>query len=83
VRRSCVEPGQSALIAGAAPIGIGIRFALRACGVEKVLISEPSADRWAVAELGAKPLGDPSNDDLAAEVADFTSAGPGGTHRAC
>jgi (R,R)-butanediol dehydrogenase/meso-butanediol dehydrogenase/diacetyl reductase len=49
-----VEPGQTALIAGAGLIGIGVWFALRARGVENILVSEPSADRRTVIEdIGA------------------------------
>lgn len=72
VVRSGVEAGGTALIAGAGPIGIGAWFALKARGVEKVLVSEPSADRRAiVAALGATVV-DPVNDDLAAAIAGFT-----------
>ncbi|AHH19172.1 putative zinc-binding alcohol dehydrogenase [Nocardia nova SH22a] len=72
VARSGVEPGGTALVAGAGPIGIGAWFALRARGVEKVLVSEPSADRRAIiAALGATVV-DPVNEDLAAVVAEFT-----------
>lgn len=69
VSRSGVDAGGSALIAGAGPIGIGVWFALKARGIEKVLVSEPSADRRAIiAALGATVV-DPVNEDLAAAVA--------------
>lgn len=72
VERSGIQPGQSALIAGAGPIGIGLWFALRGHGVTNVLVSEPSGERRAAIErLGAATL-DPSSDDLAARVADAT-----------
>ncbi|MFE5474066.1 alcohol dehydrogenase catalytic domain-containing protein [Nocardia sp. NPDC056541] len=72
VARSGVEAGGTALIAGAGPIGIGTWFAFKALGVEKVLISEPSADRRAiVAALGATVV-DPVNEDLAAVISEFT-----------
>ncbi|MFG3258672.1 2,3-butanediol dehydrogenase [Streptomyces sp. NPDC048172] len=72
VARGGVEPGGSALVAGAGPIGIGAWFALKARGVEKVLVSEPSADRRAtLAALGARVV-DPVNEDLAAAVASLT-----------
>ncbi|QLJ04022.1 2,3-butanediol dehydrogenase [Streptomyces sp. NEAU-sy36] len=72
VSRSGVEPGGTALIAGAGPIGIGSWFALKARGVEKVLVSEPSADRRALMSgLGAHVI-DPVNEDLAAAVASLT-----------
>ncbi len=70
---SGVRPSGSALIAGAGPIGIGVYFALRARGVESVVISEPSAARRAaVQRLGAPHVVDPTADDLAAVVAAVT-----------
>ncbi|MGY1707330.1 2,3-butanediol dehydrogenase [Geodermatophilus sp. SYSU D00697] len=68
-----VRPGGSALVAGAGPIGIGVYFALRARGVETLVVSEPSAARReAVQRLGATHVVDPTADDLAAVVADVT-----------
>ncbi|MFI8975014.1 2,3-butanediol dehydrogenase [Nocardia asteroides] len=75
VARSGVETGGTALIAGAGPIGIGAWFAFKARGVDKVLVSEPSADRRAIiAALGATVV-DPVNEDVAAAVAAFTEGG--------
>lgn len=72
VERSGVQAGGTALIAGAGPIGIGVWFALRAHGVEKVLVSEPSEmRRRTIAALGATVV-DPVGDDLAASVASLT-----------
>lgn len=73
VSRSHVEAGQTAIVAGAGPIGIGVWFALKARGVDRVLVSEPSADRRAtIAALGATVV-DPVHEDLAAAVAELTS----------
>ncbi|MFD7865109.1 zinc-binding dehydrogenase [Streptomyces sp. NPDC059783] len=72
VSRSGVQAGGSALVAGAGPVGIGTWFALKARGVEKVLVPEPSAHRRAVMDaLGARTV-DPVNEDLAAAVAALT-----------
>lgn len=72
VTRSGVEGGGTALIAGAGPIGIGVWFALKARGIERVLVSEPSAERRAiVAALGATVV-DPVNDDLSEAVGALT-----------
>lgn len=72
VERSSVQPGATALIAGAGPIGIGVWFALKGHGVEQVLVSEPSAERRAAIEhLGATVV-DPTTEDLAARVAEMT-----------
>ena len=73
VERSGVKAGQSALIAGAGPIGIGVWFALRARGVETIVVSEPSPDRRrAIAALGAEVVVDPTRDDLAGAVTSAT-----------
>lgn len=66
--RSGVEAGGTALIAGAGPIGIGVWFALRARGVEKVLVSEPSAERRAIISALGATVVDPVNEDLASAV---------------
>jgi (R,R)-butanediol dehydrogenase/meso-butanediol dehydrogenase/diacetyl reductase len=61
------------LIAGAGPIGIGIWFALRARGVDQVLVSEPSSSRReTMQQLGATNLVDPTQADLASRVAELT-----------
>jgi (R,R)-butanediol dehydrogenase/meso-butanediol dehydrogenase/diacetyl reductase len=73
VERSGVQPGQTALIAGAGPIGIGVWFALRAHGVETIIVSEPSQSRRdAIAAVGATILVDPTSEDLAAVVSEAT-----------
>ena len=65
-------PGALTLQGGLAPIGIGTWFALKARGVDKVLVSEPSADRRTIiAKLGATVV-DPVSEDLAAVIADLT-----------
>ncbi|WP_261163818.1 alcohol dehydrogenase catalytic domain-containing protein [Microbacterium sp. Marseille-Q6965] len=72
VSKSNLRPGGTALVAGAGPIGIGVWFALRAQGINDVLVSEPSAERRAIIEnLGARTV-DPVSGDLAAAVADLT-----------
>jgi (R,R)-butanediol dehydrogenase/meso-butanediol dehydrogenase/diacetyl reductase len=73
VEQSGIAPGQTALVAGAGPIGIGLWFALRARRIEVVLVSEPSpARRAAVQRLGARRAVDPASDDLARVVAEAT-----------
>jgi (R,R)-butanediol dehydrogenase / meso-butanediol dehydrogenase / diacetyl reductase len=72
VARSGIEAGQTALIAGAGPIGIGVWFALKAHGVDRIVVSEPRADRRdAIASLGAESVVSPE-DDLSAAVASAT-----------
>lgn len=68
-----IRPGQTALISGAGPIGIGLWFALRARGVETIVVSEPSPTRRAVLRaLGAQHVVDPLSGDLAAAVDEAT-----------
>jgi (R,R)-butanediol dehydrogenase/meso-butanediol dehydrogenase/diacetyl reductase len=67
-----VGPGDTAVIFGAGPIGIGLWFALRGKGLESVFVAEPSATRRSSIEaLGAQTL-DPTAVDVAAFIADHT-----------
>ncbi|MDT3439258.1 MULTISPECIES: 2,3-butanediol dehydrogenase [unclassified Pseudofrankia] len=69
VLRSGVEPGQSALVFGAGPIGIGVMFGLRAVGVEDILLVEPApARRAAIVALGVADVIDPATSDVTDEV---------------
>jgi pimeloyl-ACP methyl ester carboxylesterase len=64
--------GDSAIVFGAGPIGIGAWHALRGRDIDDVHVVEPSkARRLAINALGAKTL-DPMIDDVAAFVADHT-----------
>lgn len=69
VEMSGIQAGQTALIVGAGPIGVGIFFALKARGVHTIVVSEPSAERRAaIARLGADTTVDPIEGDLASAV---------------
>ncbi|MEV5649528.1 2,3-butanediol dehydrogenase [Nocardia sp. NPDC052254] len=71
--RGDVRPGGAALIVGAGPIGIGLWFALRAQGIEQVIMSDPNPSRRRVAEeLGVPHVLDPGGSDIAAVCADLT-----------
>ena len=73
VSRGGITPGQTALIAGAGPIGIGLWFALKAHGVENIVISEPNAQRrQIIKDLGAEHVIDPTREDLPAAVQEVT-----------
>lgn len=68
-----VTPGDTAMVFGAGPIGIGLWFALRGKGIEDVFVVEPSPTRrQAVEALGARTL-DPTAADVPAFIADHTS----------
>jgi (R,R)-butanediol dehydrogenase/meso-butanediol dehydrogenase/diacetyl reductase len=66
-------PGDTAVVLGAGPIGIGCYLALRALGVDDVVVSEPAPDRRAaIATIGAERVLDPSATDVVAEVLEHT-----------
>jgi (R,R)-butanediol dehydrogenase / meso-butanediol dehydrogenase / diacetyl reductase len=66
------KAGDTAMVFGAGPIGIGLRFALRGKGIEDAFVVEPSATRRAAIEvLGAVTL-DPAAVDVPAFIMDHT-----------
>jgi (R,R)-butanediol dehydrogenase / meso-butanediol dehydrogenase / diacetyl reductase len=70
--RCLLESGQSAVIHGGGPIGIGVYFTLRRRGVN-VIISDPSASRRAVLRgLGVRHLLDPGDCDVVSAIRDLT-----------
>ncbi|CAN5557113.1 2,3-butanediol dehydrogenase [soil metagenome] len=65
-------PGDTAMVFGAGPIGIGLWFALRGKGIEDVFVVEPSATRrQAIEHLGARTL-DPASVDVPKFITDHT-----------
>jgi len=67
-----VKPGDTAMVFGAGPIGIGLWFALRGKGLQEVFVVEPSPTRRAAIEtLGAVTL-DPTVTDVPGFIADHT-----------
>lgn len=63
VRKSGIAPGQTALIIGGGPIGLGLLLCLKAVGVTRVIVSEISENRRALAAaLGADAV-DPRSVD--------------------
>uniref|UniRef100_UPI0024BA30D3 2,3-butanediol dehydrogenase n=1 Tax=Mycolicibacterium poriferae TaxID=39694 RepID=UPI0024BA30D3 len=67
-----VSAGDTAMVFGAGPIGIGLWFALRGKGLEDVFVVEPSPTRRAAIEaLGATTL-DPGSADVPAFIAEHT-----------
>lgn len=73
VRLSGAKPGQSALVFGAGPIGLVTTAALRAAGVDQVIVVEPAGVRKAKAPAaGADHVIDPTEADVVAQVAELT-----------
>ncbi|GAB2632559.1 2,3-butanediol dehydrogenase [Prescottella soli] len=67
-----LQPGQFALVLGAGPIGIATALNLRAGGVDRILLSEPSPARRAVAAGMGFDVIDPATQDPVAAVAERT-----------
>ena len=73
VNRSGVTAEDLTVIVGAGPIGIGLWFALRARGFDKVIVSETSPQRRSAIEaLGATTVIDPRTTDLTEAVMELT-----------
>ena len=73
VRLSGVQPAQTALVFGAGPIGLVTTAALKAAGVEEVIVVEPAEVRKAKAPVaGADHVLDPTKTDVVAEVRELT-----------
>lgn len=67
-----VKLGDTAMVFGAGPIGIGLWFALRGKGLQEIFVVEPSPTRRAAIEaLGAVTL-DPTVVDVPGFIADHT-----------
>ncbi|WP_305093007.1 2,3-butanediol dehydrogenase [Prescottella sp. R16] len=73
VALSGVRPGAYAVVLGAGPIGIATALDLRAGGVDRILLSEPSPTRRAVAQALGFDVIDPAVQDPAAAVAERTA----------
>ncbi|MDZ7728893.1 MAG: zinc-binding dehydrogenase [Dehalococcoidia bacterium] len=66
-RAGGMRDGESALVMGAGPIGLMTLLWLKKDGVERVAVSDPSAERRALAgKLGADLVIDPANEDVTA-----------------
>ncbi|MFE3442709.1 2,3-butanediol dehydrogenase [Nocardia sp. NPDC059180] len=72
VRRSGIAAGQTALIIGGGPIGLGLLLCLRAHGVDRVIVSEVSASRRALAESFGADVIDPRSLDPVAHARKVT-----------
>lgn len=73
VRLSGASPEHTALVFGAGPIGLVTTAALRAAGVEQIIVVEPADVRKAKAPgAGADHVLDPTGTDVVAEVMELT-----------
>jgi (R,R)-butanediol dehydrogenase / meso-butanediol dehydrogenase / diacetyl reductase len=73
VRRAGFQPGQSALVMGAGPIGAVTVQCLKALGAGQIIVGEVSQARKRKAlEVGADTVIDPGEEDLVARVKELT-----------
>jgi (R,R)-butanediol dehydrogenase/meso-butanediol dehydrogenase/diacetyl reductase len=73
VRLSGAKPKHSALVFGAGPIGLVTTAALRASGVEQIIVVEPADVRKQMAPIaGADHVIDPRTSDVVREVLELT-----------
>jgi (R,R)-butanediol dehydrogenase/meso-butanediol dehydrogenase/diacetyl reductase len=73
VRLSGARPGHTALVFGAGPIGLVTTAALRAAGVEEIIVVEPADVRKAKAPgAGADHIIDPTQEEVVAAVHELT-----------
>jgi (R,R)-butanediol dehydrogenase / meso-butanediol dehydrogenase / diacetyl reductase len=76
IHQAEVEAGQTALVLGAGPIGLGVVAFLRRAGVGTLIVSDPSAKRRAAAAtLGADRVIDPLAENVVEAVAGITGVG--------
>jgi len=72
VKRGEVDPGESVLILGGGPIGLGAMIAARAKGA-RTIVSDPSAsNRDAAESMGAEVVLDPNSGDFLRRVQEAT-----------
>ncbi len=70
--RCGVEAGQSVVIHGGGPIGVGVYFTLRRRGVRVILVDPSPLRRAALARLGAQIVLDPNDGDVVSAIKDLT-----------
>lgn len=73
MRRTGDVTGQAVAVLGAGPIGLGVTAWARRLGAAHIVVSDPSAERRALAAtLGADHTVDPLRDDVGAAIRDLT-----------
>ena len=71
VRQSGIQAGQSVLVLGSGPIGLCTVVVLRHCGVEEIVVADPSDYRLSIAEkLGAAATCQVGRQDLLTALAE-------------
>lgn len=75
--RAALNPHETAVVFGGGPIGIGTALSMRAQGVRRVVVVEPSPQRRAIVERLSLPTLDPASADFTSRLAEFTDGGAG------
>jgi (R,R)-butanediol dehydrogenase/meso-butanediol dehydrogenase/diacetyl reductase len=70
--RCNVEAGQTVVIHGAGPIGLGVCFTLRKWGVRTILVDPSQERRAALARIGITAVLDPRDGDVVSAIKDLT-----------
>ena len=71
-RRAEVEAGQTVVVFGAGPIGLGAYFGCLWLGAAPIMVEPSPARRAILTDLGAPTVLDPTTDDVASAVLDLT-----------
>jgi (R,R)-butanediol dehydrogenase/meso-butanediol dehydrogenase/diacetyl reductase len=71
-QRCGVEAGQTVVIHGGGPIGVGVFFTLRRWGVNVIMVDPSPQRRTALAKLGVKTVLDPRDGDVVSAIKDLT-----------
>ncbi len=70
--RCQVSAGQTVVIHGAGPIGIGVYFTLRRRGVEVIMVDPSPARRTVLKALGVRTVLDPTDGNVVTAIKDLT-----------
>lgn len=70
--RCNLEAGQTAVVHGGGPIGIGVYFTLRRRGVDVIMVDPSPTRRAVLSKLGVKTVLDPSTEDVVSAIKDLT-----------
>ena len=71
-QRCEAEAGQTVVVHGGGPIGVGVFYTLRRWGMNVIMVDPSPARRAALTKLGVKTVLDPRDGDVVAAIKDLT-----------
>ena len=71
-QRCEAEAGQTVVVHGGGPIGVGVFYTLRRWGVNVIMVDPSPRRREALTQLGVKTVLDPHDGDIVAAIKDLT-----------